>query len=108
MAPLTNRPFVVPHGAGFQQQIDNYVTQNTHINLTDAQSWRLYEYLNNHTANGHFLISKDTTSWQSLRYKMPDGNWGINYTGAQAYWSEHSLNLMHRWLEDHSDELEND
>lgn len=106
-APAPTKPGVVDgyqsnvqiaHGEGYQQAVSELVAQK-HVSLTDAQSWQLYEHLNN-TFNGHFFTNDPS-------YHMNNaGQWGISHAGA-AHWNPAVIHELNRWMIEngHQDKL---
>lgn len=79
----------IAHGEGYQQAVSDLVGQK-HITLSNAQSWQLYEHLND-KFNGHFFTNDPS-------YHMDNaGQWGISSPGA-AHWNPAVIHEINRWM----------
>jgi hypothetical protein len=79
----------VSHGEGYQQALTELASQKD-IHLSGAQSWALYEHLND-KFNGNFF-----TNNPSFHMDNP-GEWGISHAGA-SHWNPAVVEEMNNWL----------
>lgn len=84
----------VPHGAGYDQMLTSLVAEKG-IHLDGAQSWLLYNHLQN-TFGSH--IFTDNTGYLI----GPHANdLGIGHAGV-SHWNHHVLNEVNNWLAQHN------
>jgi hypothetical protein len=85
----------VEAGTGYQHALHELAAQK-HLNLTDDQSWKLYQHLN-HEFHGDFFTNNDS-------YAMGQGNYGISHAGA-SHWNPQVIHAMNEWMQQHADEI---
>jgi hypothetical protein len=90
-----NTHVTIDKGTGFQHALHELAGQK-HIDLTDQQSWDLYQHLND-KFHGNFFTNNEG-------YGMGNGNYGISHTGG-SNWDPRVVHAMNEWMQQHAGEL---
>lgn len=94
-----DRDVTVGNGDGYSHVFTDQVEAAADVELTPEQSWDLYTYVDENTAqDGNFFKGKGES------YLMNDGNWGIASPG-DAEMRAHTERMMQQWLLENEEDL---
>lgn len=94
-----DRDVIVGNGDGYSHVFTDQVEAAADVELTPEQSWDLYTYIDENTAqDGNFFKGKGES------YLMDDGNWGITSPG-EAEMRAHTERMMQQWILDNEEDL---